>query len=553
MDRVRSWARQLSDGSAAITLNLLEQALMSDMWRGIVIKEITRHILTRKGTFVDPRRPGQVQQDKQDIMQALLYSFQRALERGQISRGVLHALLRSALANYVDEMQDDESKNAATNFAARHGGQKPPGLMVISPTRTCNLRCTGCYASAGPSGERMDWDVFDRIITEAKKLWGMRFFVISGGEPFTYRSHGKGLLDMVRKHADCFFMCYTNGTLINERLAGRIAAAGNLTPAISVEGFERLTDKRRGPGVFQKVLAAMAHLRQAGVPFGVSLTATRENAEELLSDAFIDFFFEEQQAVYGWMFQYMPIGKAYTLDLLITPEQRLWMWRRTWQMIRERKILLADLWNCGTTSEGCIAACAPVGYFYVDWNGKIMPCVFVPYAAGNIYDIYGRGGTLDDVYELPYFQAIRHWQWNYGLGKEHPEEHGNWLLPCSLRDHHAIGRELIDTYHPEPEDASAAEALQDDRYYDAMIRYDVELKELFDPIWKEEYLRKSSAPEQPREDSETALSSQVRCSPPMRKKPGMRGGNRPARRITRWSRLKSAYRSARAPSEASHK
>ena len=494
MINVRNWARQLSEGSAEITLNALEQALLSDTWRGLVVKEITEHILLRKETFVDLRRPAQVQLDKQDIMRALLSSFRRALERKQISRGVLRALLRTAFANYLNEMQDQESKNAALEFARKHQGQRSPSLLVISPTRTCNLRCTGCYASAGPSGERLDWEVFDRIVTEAKKQWGLRFFVISGGEPFTYRSHGKGLLDMVKAHRDCFFMSYTNGTLIDERMAERLAETGNLTPAISVEGFEERTDGRRGSGVFKRILAAMGHLRRAGVPFGISLTATRDNAEEILSDRFIDFFFEEQQAVYGWLFQYMPIGRAYTMDLLITPEQRLRMWRRTWQIIRERQIMLADFWNCGTVSEGCIAAGAPGGYLYIDWSGKVMPCVFVPYAAGNIHDIYRQGGTLDDVYELPYFQAIRRWQFDYGLGKQRPEEHSNWLLPCSLRDHYGMGRELIDTYHPEPEDEAAAEALRDDAYHEAFLQYDRELEELFDPIWREEYLQEVPAP-----------------------------------------------------------
>jgi MoaA/NifB/PqqE/SkfB family radical SAM enzyme len=488
MNSVRNWTHQLAEGSAAITMSLLEHALLSDLWRGLVINEVFTHIITRKVAFNDPRRPAQALQDKRDVMRALLHSIQRALERGQVSRGVLHALLHSALANYLDETEGEEYKNASAAFLRKHGGQRPPALMVISPTRTCNLRCTGCYASAGPSGERMDWEVFNRIITEAKKLWGMRFFVISGGEPFTYRSQGKGLLDMITQHPDCFFLTYTNGTLIDEHLAGRIADAGNLTPAISVEGFERLTDKRRGKGVFNMILAAMENLRHAGVPFGVSLTATRENAEELLSDEFIDFFFEKQQAVYGWLFQYMPIGNAYTLDMLVTPEQRLRMWRRTWQLIRERQILLADFWNCGTTSEGCIAGCSPGGYLYIDWNGKVMPCVFVPYAAANIHDIYKRGGTLDDLYELPYFRAIRRWQWDYALGKERPEEHGNWLLPCSIRDHYNMGRKLIDTYHPEPEDAAAAEALKDGKYQDGMMRYDRELEKLFDPVWKEEYL-----------------------------------------------------------------
>jgi MoaA/NifB/PqqE/SkfB family radical SAM enzyme len=492
MINAEGWVQQLSEEGMGIAVNVLEQALLSDTWRGVVINELTKHILARKETFVDRRRPAQVQLDKEDMMRALLYSFKRALDRKQISHGVLHALLRTTFANYVNEMQDRESKDAAVEFASRHNGQRPPGLITISPTRTCNLRCTGCYASAGPAGERLHWDVLTRIVTEAKKQWGLRFFVISGGEPFAYRSQGKNLVDLVGAHPDCFFMAYTNGTLIDARMAMRLAEAGNLTPAISVEGFEERTDERRGPGVFQRVLEAMAHLRWAGVPFGISLTATRDNAEEILSDQFIDFFFNEQQAVYGWLFQYMPIGRAYTLDLLITPQQRLWMWRRTWKLIRERHIMLADFWNCGTVSEGCIAAGAPGGYLYIDWNGKVMPCVFVPYAAANIHDIYRRGGTLDDVYELPYFRAIRRWQFAYGLGKERAEEHGNWLLPCSIRDHYGMGRELIDTYLPEPEDAVADAALRDNDYSDGLIRYDQALEELFEPVWKEEDLREPS-------------------------------------------------------------
>jgi hypothetical protein len=51
-----------------------------------------------------------------------------------------------------------------------------------------------------------------------------------------------------------------------------------------------------------------------------------------------------------------------------------------------------------------------------------------------------------------------------------------------------MGRKLIDTYHPEPEDQAAAEAQQDARYYEGMVRYDLALEELFDPVWKQEYL-----------------------------------------------------------------
>ncbi len=480
-------ARRLAEGSLGFTSSLVEQALWNDTLRGVAMDQFEKYLLAQVETNSDPRRPAQVTQDKVDMARALIRSADRALERKQISRQVLKRLLRTLLANTALG-QDEAAKIAQRRFIERHEGQTPPVTMVISPTQVCNLRCIGCYASSGPGGGRLEWDVFDRLITEARTLWGMRFFTISGGEPLAYRSGGKDLLDMAARHDDCFFQMYTNGTLIDERAAKRMAEVGNLVPAISVEGFEARTDERRGKGTFRRILAAMANLRQAGVPFGISLTGTRHNAEEILSDEFIDFFFEEQQAVFGWLFQYMPIGRSYTLDLLVTPEQRVRMWRRTWQIVRERHIMLADFWNCGTTSDGCIAAARGSGYLYIDWNGKVMPCVFVPYSPANILDIYRDGGSLDDIYDVPYFQAIRHWQRDYALDKERPEEHGNWLVPCSLRDHYDVGRALIDRYHPEPEDEAAADALIDGNYYEGMMAYDEALYRVFDPIWEREYL-----------------------------------------------------------------
>jgi MoaA/NifB/PqqE/SkfB family radical SAM enzyme len=480
-------AQRLSEGSLGFASGLVEQALWNDRLRNVVMNELEKYLMAEIHRIADPSRPPQVTQDKVDMARALLRSTSRALGRRQISRKVLHRLLITFLTNVVLG-QDEASRAAYQHFIEKHPGQPPPTTLVISPTQACNLRCVGCYASAGTGAQQLEWGVFDRIITEAKTLWGIRFITISGGEPLAYRSQGKDLVDMVARHNDCFFQMYTNSTLIDERMAERLAETGNVIPAISVEGFEARTDARRGQGVFQRILTAMANLRQAGVPFGISLTGTRHNAEEILSDEFIDFFFNEQQAVFGWLFQYMPIGRSYTLELLVTPEQRLWMWERTWQIVRERDIMLADFWNCGTTSDGCIAAARESGYMYIDWNGKVMPCVFVPYSPANILDIYRNGGTLDDIYDVPYFRAIRAWQWEYGLGKKRPEEHGNWLVPCSLRDHYGVGRELIDKYQPEPEDEAAADALMDGGYYEGMMAYDEDLYKLFDPVWQQKYL-----------------------------------------------------------------
>ncbi len=375
---------------------------------------------------------------------------------------------------------------AVAEFAKRHKGSSPPSFLVISPTNACNLRCTGCYASSGMPVCKLEWEVLNRIITEAKELWAVRFFTISGGEPLIYKSAGKNILDLADEHRECFFQFYTNGCFIDRSTAERLAELGNIVPAISVEGLETRTDARRGAGVFRQILCAMEHLRRAGVPFGISITATRENAEEILSDEFIDFFFSKQQAVFGWIFQYMPIGRSYTVDLMVTPEQRLRMWRQTWRIIRERKIMLIDFWNCGTVTMGCIAA--GNGYLYIDWNGKVMPCVFVPYSAANILDVYKDGGTLDDLFRIPYFEAIRRWQSDYEHSGGRDGQMGNWLRPCSLRDHYATGRKLIEEYCAEPQDQFAAEALRDENYASQLLDYDHNLEQVFDPVWEQEYI-----------------------------------------------------------------
>ncbi len=485
-------ASALQERAVHALLPLIERALLNDTLRGFLIRELEHRVLER-WRAEDGNRPRRVQQDKEDMVRALVYSFDRALRRRQLAPTVLRKLLRNYFGACVLCL-DKERLEAIAAFQERHGVH-PPTSVVIAPTKFCNLNCIGCYANSHAAArEYLPWDILDRIVTEAKKLWGIRFFTITGGEPLLYRDQGHDILDLVEKHDECFFLMYTNGVLIDEKVAQRMAQVGNITPAISLEGFEARTDARRGKGVFRRILKAMAHLREAGVPFGISLTATRENAEEILSDEFVDFFFEEQQALYGWLFQYMPIGRGYTLDLLPTPEQRLWMWQRTWQIVRERKILFADFWNCGTVSDGCISAIRSGGYFYIDWSGRVMPCVFVPYSPVNILEVYRNGGTLEDIYDVPYFRAIREWQAEYAFAKERPEEHGNWLMPCPIRDHHRIMRELIDRYQPEPEDESAAAALQDPDYYRGMLAYNEAVRRVLEPVWEREYLAPHRTP-----------------------------------------------------------
>jgi hypothetical protein len=257
----------------------------------------------------------------------------------------------------------------------------------------------------------------------------------------------------------------------------------------AVEGMRDRTDARRGSGVFDKVVAAARRLRREGVIFGLSLTLTRENAEEILSDDVVDLFFGELGAFYAWIFHYMPIGRAFTLDLMPTPDQRVRLWRRMWTLVRERGTFLVDFWSSGTVSGGCVAGGRPGGYLYIDWNGAVSPCVFIPYTPVNIQTAYRDGKTLDEVWEEPFFAGIRAWQRGYGYreGKEARLASGNWLAPCLIRDHHADFTRLLREHRPVPSDEDARAALLDSDYHAGLEAFDEELADATGPIWAARY------------------------------------------------------------------
>jgi MoaA/NifB/PqqE/SkfB family radical SAM enzyme len=424
--------------------------------------------------------PPGVKRDEWLTMRGLAYSFDRVLRRGQVSD--------QAMRRAVEFARNRLGKDPVREAFKEKYGDFPPGFLVISPSRACNLNCTGCYAGTEKDPKTLDFATFDRILNEASELWRMCFVVISGGEPFMYRSDGKDLLDMVERHPDMYFLAYTNGTQIDEQTAARMGELGNITPAISVEGKVKSTEERRGEGVFGKVMNAFGNLRAAGVPFGLSMTATRHNCDELLSDEVVKFYFEEQGAMYAWIFQYMPIGKNYDLSLMITPEQRLRLQRRMWNVINEKKVFLMDFWNSGTTVHGCLAAGRQAGYFYINWNGDVTPCVFVPYAGTNIHEIYKNGGTIMDLMEVDFFKEIRNWQHNYGY-KTKPAQTKNLIMPCPHRDHIDFLFPLIKEHRATPLNQEAARALEDPGYYEGLHSYDKACAALLDPVWEKEYLK----------------------------------------------------------------
>jgi len=461
----------------------------------LVNQKQARHFLTKKidkyiyKNIVEDDSIGlkKVALKKYEFLSAMLSSAVKNMDKGYISKNVINKLIEVLVKNSF--MKDAEGyENEIEKFKQKYGAL-PPSFIVLSPTQRCNLNCIGCYASStSHTAATIPYSVVDKIVNEVHNTFGSRFITVSGGEPFMYRSEGKTLLDIFEKYNDMFFLVYTNGTLITPEIAKRLEMLGNVTPAISVEGFEKETDERRGKGIFKKVLNGFNNLRESGVSFGASVTATSKNVDLLLTDEFYDFYFNQQGASYMWQFQLMPIGRGEEiLNLMVNPHKRVQLYRMWERMLKEKKYCLADFWNSGVLSNGCIAYGRSGGYVYIDWNGNIMPCVFVPYYVDNIYDLYKNGKTLSDALFSDLMKNGRQWQKKYGL--ENVEKPMNWLMPCSIRDHYEVFRKSILTDNAEPEDKAAGEALESDKYYETLVQYDRDLEKRTGKIWENEYLK----------------------------------------------------------------
>jgi len=349
-------------------------------------------------------------------------------------------------------------------------GFYPPSQIVISPSMKCNLHCQGCYAWQYKKEDDLSLEVIDRVINEGKEL-GIYFYTISGGEPFLR----KDLLEVYRKHNDTVFHIYTNGTLLNKEYTQELVQLGNVIPLISIEGFKKETDARRGKGIYEKVMEAMDNLKEAGVPFGFSVTHISLNTKVITSEEFIDMLIDKG-AIVGWFFQYIPIGQKPDLNLIPSTEERDLRRRMVLRWRNEKPVVVYDFWNDGPLVKGCIAGGR---YLHIINNGDVEPCVFVHFAVDNI-----KNKSLKEILTSSFFMAFQRRQ----PYKDEDEEKPNYLRPCAIIDHPKFLRDIIRETHAHPTCQDAEEILIGDLAY-GLDRRAAEWKEISIPIWEkaEEY------------------------------------------------------------------
>lgn len=272
-------------------------------------------------------------------------------------------------------------------------GEFFPAFHFISVTDDCNLQCQGCWVTGKKKNARMSPEMLDKIITQSKEK-GSYFFGILGGEPLLY----KPLFDIFRKHSDCYFQLFTNGTLLSPSLANDLRQMANVTPLISFEGDQEVADIRRGgTQVYEKTQTAIDNATNSGLITGVAMSVCKSNLELAFSDDFINSLIK-RGVIYLWYYIYRPVGKDASVELALSQDEIDKLREFLVEARTKYKIVIVDAyWD--QNGKGLCPAASGLSH-HINASGDIEPCPVIQFSTSNVAD-----DNLSEIYTNSKFLA----------------------------------------------------------------------------------------------------------------------------------------------------
>jgi len=206
------------------------------------------------------------------------------------------------------------------------------------------------------------------------------------------------ILDITGSFPEIVFLIFTNGLLIDGKVLLKLKQQKNVLPILSLEGYEKDTDERRGKGVYDVLQRIIGKLKSKRAFFGVSLTVTKQNFNTIINHQFIHklthlgckiFFLPEYTAIRGG-----------TEDWVPTVEQRT----STPEIMKSFRDQFSAIFVALPSDEeefgGCLSAGR--GFIHVSSEGNLEPCPFAPYSDTNLKDT-----PLKEALQSDFLRAIR--------------------------------------------------------------------------------------------------------------------------------------------------
>jgi radical SAM protein with 4Fe4S-binding SPASM domain len=262
--------------------------------------------------------------------------------------------------------------------AAEH---RQPVNGTFELTERCNLGCRMCYVrqSAGDvalrAGEISAQQWLD--LARAAVDNGMVFLLITGGEVFLRPDFFEIYTPLTR--LGLILTLYTNGTLVSESIAARLAEAPPSRTEITLYGataetYEAVTDV---PGSYARCCAGIERLIKHCVPLGLKSTLTRRNVGELEA---------MRQMAHDWGLQLSA----------------------SWLLTKRRDGVPSEVEDCRISAAECAALEATYGAAATEWTEAALRQA-VPSNNKNFYCYAGQAafvvnsqGEMNTCIDLPF-------------------------------------------------------------------------------------------------------------------------------------------------------
>ena len=324
-------------------------------------------------------------------------------------------------------------------------GEYFPPFLQISILNSCNLRCQGCWVDVDGPAHRIDLAAMNRLINDAKRH-GNAFFGILGGEPFLHPE----LFDILAAHPDCYFQVFTNGQAITQDTAKKLRALGNVTPLVSIEGSNVVSDERRGSqGVFDKSMRGLENCLRERLITGVATSVCQSNIDDLLSEKWLRELIR-LGAHYVWFYTYRPVGGRSNPQLALSQEQLVRVRRFVTEMRAKLPIGIVD---CYYDHDGTALCPMTTGAsHHVNPRGEIEPCPLIQFAVENIADARGIYETVRDSAFLRDFREVTGKTTRGCIILERPDIVRDLVLKHGARDTTLRGTALaeLEAMQPQP-------------------------------------------------------------------------------------------------------
>ena len=299
-------------------------------------------------------------------------------------------------------------------------------LVFWELTARCNLTCKHCRAEAQDhftAGELKTEEIL-QVARDIREC-GDPIMILTGGEPLV-----RADIYAIARYCSGIFTrvaLATNGTLVDDAIAAKIAGSGIQRVSISLDGSCAAThDAFRGlPGSFDAALRGFDALRRANVSVQVNVTVSRYNVAELGdilnlalahgADAFHVFVLvpvgcgaeisddvrlspPEMEKVLRWLFdKSLELRGRVHVKATCAPQY----YRIMREVSRERGLKMESSGHgMQAMTRGCLAGSAVC---FISRTGDVQPCGYLPLRVGNV-----REQKFGDIWRnSEEFQALR--------------------------------------------------------------------------------------------------------------------------------------------------